>query len=1032
MAERIHKLQPDRTIALRGYDDLGASAALHSATPEGFTVSGTFRDPGDFAVLMLWDADNFYEHPRIKYLPDTNFAGIKLQFDVHYSGLMNIDSPKFPTIDWPNLNVIRGRDENIPKSAAAQAASPDPYTTSIPVRLFDHAVRVGGTHTRAQGSFTLAGAPRQYDRLTLFYEDLAFDTVVPEKQWSFLCQGKGTPGAQHTVTVSGTPYTYTETAGDNNTTVTLGVIAALSSCPKLIAAQDAQLANQVNITAALDDGVGFDVNAFGTACPYLLHGWGLKTVAADLAGKINTASYGQKLVTLRATSDGPALTMTAQSPGEHGNLVAVYAVWKNENLRCTEHSARFTGGSSDATWRVTLDFSSLGLTNLRQMWLTFAPKLSDGAPYQDTEWEATFTNWRVTGDAQWLSVAGPASVRVEDSDRECTYKGEWKLDTGFYSEGFARITTQPGASVRVRYTSMSPHDLWLGTVIHRNGGEFSVSLDGDNQATQSCYLQVEPVSTRIRVRSNVAPGDHIVTITALGAQTFHFDFIEAVVASDIPPPLAPNNFVSPAMDYSTDHTWKLPPARIHWGFDQLGFAGPMNEYIGVFWWNQRKRINAVMPSKSVTFVGPFAAGDEIELRLEAEKPDDSHFRFRKVVYATETNQDIAAQLAQYINGYSVGVWARAEGAQLTVVSRSAKPAYRFPFGIRRKGGPEWSSHFRDDGGDLEAGSSGTWVVDPAQSPALNRGARDWHADMFRECQRRNREITVATSMELVNPPAGFGAQFFDGTVVETDVGFGSIKSTHCHFGAAMRDYQKSVYSSIADLMVAAGITPNLQFGEYLWWFFGWYTRGPNDNVNAGMAYYDAETKAAALTALGRPLVRFMDPNDDPMVNGGADARFLRNRLRDHVAALVSHIRAGYPGAQLEVLFPYDVNYPSPAGIHNLGGRLNRFVNLPVEWESKATAGFDRMKTEALDFGAWCRDLDLSRTAIELPMKLGWPADSVRHLTPIFRPGYAWQKEVDISLGKGLPVVNLWAWDHICLHGLPVGEQNRSRSFQLGD
>ena len=44
MPERIYKLQPDRTIQLRGFDDLGASAALHSATPSSFKVSGVFEN----------------------------------------------------------------------------------------------------------------------------------------------------------------------------------------------------------------------------------------------------------------------------------------------------------------------------------------------------------------------------------------------------------------------------------------------------------------------------------------------------------------------------------------------------------------------------------------------------------------------------------------------------------------------------------------------------------------------------------------------------------------------------------------------------------------------------------------------------------------------------------------------------------------------------------------------------------------------------------------------------------------------------
>ena len=51
VSERIHKLQPDRTIQLRGFDHLGAAAAMHSATAQGFTVSGVFRDAADFAEI---------------------------------------------------------------------------------------------------------------------------------------------------------------------------------------------------------------------------------------------------------------------------------------------------------------------------------------------------------------------------------------------------------------------------------------------------------------------------------------------------------------------------------------------------------------------------------------------------------------------------------------------------------------------------------------------------------------------------------------------------------------------------------------------------------------------------------------------------------------------------------------------------------------------------------------------------------------------------------------------------------------------
>ena len=142
MTERIFKLQPNRTMALRGFDDLGASAALHSATADSFKVSGVFRDTADFAVLILYDADNFYEHPRLKYLPDFRFDGLTLSFDVSYTGLMPLDSPKYATIDWPYLDYsladgTSGRLALFPHATITVAITParkpaSPWSRTMP------------------------------------------------------------------------------------------------------------------------------------------------------------------------------------------------------------------------------------------------------------------------------------------------------------------------------------------------------------------------------------------------------------------------------------------------------------------------------------------------------------------------------------------------------------------------------------------------------------------------------------------------------------------------------------------------------------------------------------------------------------------------------------------------------------------------------------------------------------------------------------------------------------------------------------
>jgi hypothetical protein len=478
--------------------------------------------------------------------------------------------------------------------------------------------------------------------------------------------------------------------------------------------------------------------------------------------------------------------------------------------------------------------------------------------------------------------------------------------------------------------------------------------------------------------------------------------------------------VSPALDYSTDHTYKLPPARLHWIFDRLGFAAPMNEYIGVFWWNQRKREGAVIPQSTITFSGSFTAGDAIFLKLG---PPGKETVFGKSVFPADTNGSIACHFAQFINGYSVAVWASVQDNVLTVTARSARPSYRMPLKVEveRIAG---SAGQATQGGSLESGTTGVWVVDPEQDPPLNRGARDWHADMFGECARRNREITVAASMELVNPPASYASNFPDEDPVVTSVGFGTLNSTHCAFTDEVLAYQKRVFACIADLMANASVTPNLQCGEFLWWFFSNYS---DKNLDGGMGYYHPEVRTDAQAALGHPLIGFVLPTDDPKGNAGGDAKFLQRRLRDHVAAVVAHVRTRHADAKFEVLFPYDVNHPEPAGVHQLGGQLNLAVNFPDEWRSKATCGFDRLKMEALDFGAWSRDLDLARTAIDFPLQLGWPAASVRHLVPIFKPGYRWDKEVEIALASGIQVVNLWAFDHVCLFNLLVCGRTSGRS-----
>src|SRR6185312_9904360 len=142
--------------------------------------------------------------------------------------------------------------------------------------------------------------------------------------------------------------------------------------------------------------------------------------AQELAAQINSVNWDVNgtVIPIRAEASGPVVRIITKVAGDDGNTLSMYALWKSERLRTESETATFSGGSSDVTWRVTLDFAALGLSSVRLMWLTFAPKLTSGSAYADTEWEATFTNWNLTGpeEVRRLRVAGPGSVRIEEND----------------------------------------------------------------------------------------------------------------------------------------------------------------------------------------------------------------------------------------------------------------------------------------------------------------------------------------------------------------------------------------------------------------------------------------------------------------------------------------------------------------------------------------------------------------------------------------------------------------------------------------
>src|SRR5277367_2375780 len=103
MSETLQKLQPDRDLQCYFFEP-SAVAALSATSAAGYTVSGTWRQQFDWAVIE-WNRDNVFEHPAFRYLPDGDLSGLTLTYNETRENCIPLASDLFPTVDWPNLRV---------------------------------------------------------------------------------------------------------------------------------------------------------------------------------------------------------------------------------------------------------------------------------------------------------------------------------------------------------------------------------------------------------------------------------------------------------------------------------------------------------------------------------------------------------------------------------------------------------------------------------------------------------------------------------------------------------------------------------------------------------------------------------------------------------------------------------------------------------------------------------------------------------------------------------------------------------------
>jgi hypothetical protein len=619
----------------------------------------------------------------------------------------------------------------------------------------------------------------------------------------------------------------------------------------------------------------------------------------------------------------------------------------------------------------------------------------------DIEWQVRISNLAVTGD-RTLKVGGDAP-RIEESDGRCRYEGFWEdyrygegWPTQWWSLGHAKRCApndaQDQRAVTIRYSHPREHDLYLGTWLGRDAGRIEVTIDSGTPVVRDLYLNDYNGLAAMKKLAGALPGGtHTVEIRALfdkhpasNGYYFYFDYLWPLEPQDPPEPPKVYPDVSLAIDFDTDHGYKKPPAWHVWHLKQLGFLGHADVYMGVFWNNKRRRVEASYPNCTVS-IGAWEVDQPLWINLSGT----TLYFSPGAGLATE---DIAAHLRAMINVTFPGVWCTSDGGSIHIRSRA--PSYTFTISASAQLSISQGTPPLD-----QPGAEGDWEMIDSISPVMTHGARNWIRDLAREFKQAGIEASFAFSMECYRPPMAMAARYWDGEPV-----FLPIPSHQMHFGPRVRNYLKQMYKECADEIAAAGLPIVLQFGETQWWYF------PNAS---GMPFYDDDTKAAFQARYGRPLHRFLANTDSPYDDIEA-ADFLRDRIWEYCAEVISYVRRFHPSAVFECLWPLDANQGKPAPDPAFRA-LNFHVNLPNEWKT-SSYGVKYFRAEGFDYDVWQKNAPLMRQTLEFPLKLGRPASECMYLAGIYgSPDPPMREAYGMWRNRGLYSFCFWAFDQFCLN-----------------
>jgi hypothetical protein len=958
MAEQILKLSPDRDLQCF-FHQPSAIAALSGASPNGFTLSGTWRQQFDWAVVE-WNRDNVYEHPAIRYLPDPDLSGLTLSYVEQRYGCVPFESDIYPSVEWPYLRIW-----------ASGQNGEDVYF----INLVDHAQALDSSYVNATATMTLTGDPSQ-GRVGLAFIGTFASSDDPSK--AIL--------EQH--------YYYDVQISDTLPSIAAGIasvinafstdVVAIGSGPSVICTYRGQ-GNLRDVTGANGNRVG----VYGFVQNGSTLTW--QEPAHSFAGGAFPSQY-------RVTLEFGTLQGRKSTPDGVLGPVPTNSVRK---MRWTWAADLQSESYSRSEFEVLV--SQWDVTGTGREYLVAGPgsrRIEDddsavvySAPAGASEWSLPAPgNYSGSRIRLAQSVGASCTIQYSEAAQHELYLGTRMLPSG--------------AVINVAVDGGAP-------------SSFDLALPGEDVLVR-LPLGTLPAGSHSVVLSHVGgpPGSD-----PNGTFDFFFDFLEIAYPSVDLPEFLPKQQLSLATDWDTLHAIALPAERTAWMIWKLGFHGRVNHYAGAIGFYELFRPGQqyafVQATVSVTGGAPngyteidVGTGPSLVTIQHLNLPDDTTESIAQAL-AFLINQGSVAIWAS-VQGSTLTITARqmgVEGNGLAIVTPANKGNVTVGLSSNTLGGgidgEDVGFDVNDPNSSAVSSLTQYWRTDLAAMPRLNRACRDWSKAFFTALSQYKLDCVAAFSTELAHvdprPSAGMAQRYSDGTPVWLNT-----PAIQTNFSSATLAFWTEVYFEMAGLQQAAGLVPYLQSGEVQWWYFdksNWTNTGGQfvnqGDAGIGMPFYDRYTQQQFENAFGRSLPMLTSGSDPALFP--AECSFLSGLIGQHTRNIRSAIQSAFANARYEVLYPVDTN----------GTALNRIVNYAAsDW---VPANLNCLKTESFSY-TYSRDLDSSWASIRTSAERGFPGSQRSHLVGIGDAKTAWMKEVILAQSQGLESVVLFALDQFCLIG----------------